>query len=506
MEDQRPIIPEADDKDEPAAKRRNRAGDFFAAYLARREANQSPERAEDDDDDDESLTPSEKRWKKLFRPLKSLLQRPERPGKPSAPDAAPANPELSAIPRGAAEAAPDPSIEGLAVSNEGLFTDNPDASAVAPPAAGEAQPAASSARQSAETQPPARETGSSSPAETAAAAKMPEALDRTEPADSTGSADRAEAPNGVETPVPPNTLASTRTAERPLQAVERTIIERDGPATALVGLEYLARRRAVKKLAKRSAANVAKQTNPLKAATKQQQATNQQVDTSARRQAVELGAVNQRVEDTAERVRHLEQATAASTGLEAGHRLTEVRDRPAMADRLDAAYRPQSVEQSIATADKPVPLTEIYRRAVAPPAIETNRVAGQNERLTGNIERLTEKVEAMSVPKPESIIEQVAYAAEINAPIERSYERRQEVKDDPAFAAQSAAGSVSRQTNTVLQQTATSLDDSLQRTQKINQSLVTQLRNMPPQYRQATASGFVAAVALLAVTLIITLL
>jgi len=213
------------------------------------------------------------------------------------------------------------------------------------------------------------------------------------------------------------------------------------------------------------------------------------------------------------RVSHLEQATTATTGLEAGRRLAEARDRPSVADRMQVAERLQSAEQSIATANKPVPLTEIYRRAAEQPAIETNRVAGQNERLAGNIDRLTvnndrltEKVEAVSAPKPESIIEQVAHAAEINAPIERSYERRQEVKDDPAFAAQSVASSVSRQTNTVLGQTATSLDDSLKRTQKINQSLVAQLRNMPPQYRQATASGFVAAVALLAVIVIINLL
>lgn len=96
---------------------------------------------------------------------------------------------------------------------------------------------------------------------------------------------------------------------------------------------------------------------------------------------------------------------------------------------------------------------------------------------------------------PKAVMEQVSIAAEQDVPVERVYERRQEIKDDPSAVASSGSGGASRVN------VATSASQSL-RSQQSTQSIFDTSHNITPvnsQYRGAAKNGVAAALVIIIV-------
>jgi hypothetical protein len=94
--------------------------------------------------------------------------------------------------------------------------------------------------------------------------------------------------------------------------------------------------------------------------------------------------------------------------------------------------------------------------------------------------------------KPKVVMEQVAIAAEQDVPLERVYERRQEIKDDPSSGPQASGGAGNANHDQPVLQTSVLPPSSTQ--YRTNADLSTSHNVKPDQYNTATRNGVVAAV------------
>lgn len=249
---------------------------------------------------------------------------------------------------------------------------------------------------------------------------------------------------------PPDIIAALNNQPHEVPAYEQTVtapaghtvgervIERDGRgvgvAAGLFGLEFLARRRADRKLKK------------------------------------EIKRLDQRLK---------------SGDKQMPPRTVET-NRTAIESR---AYQPSTPEMKI-----PVPETSKLPAAEAQLLPEAEKKLGQNIELPRD---LTSEVMVTS-EKPEKVLEKVAKAAEKNVPIEKLFERSHEIKDEPSQHLGAApVGAILSRSDTESQSAFTAATKKIIEAQQQAISASSH-SGQPHLYKQAVKSGFWTAVVLVA--------
>jgi hypothetical protein len=240
------------------------------------------------------------------------------------------------------------------------------------------------------------------------------------------------------TPEAPSRMAEAASvAERP---EKETVIER-GPGmvlpVALVGLEYLGRKKADKKLESRVNQKISATTQEVN----RNAALQQELETLTRQNQAQL--------ETLKRARENEVGTLLQEAVQA--------EKPA----LDRAVVPEVPRQ--ASVEKPVAPSNIQERA-------------KQEEI-----------------QPEKILEQVADAAEHNIAVERVFERSHEVKDDQAMpgAATSVGAVMADRTGSMPYKIAQPIGAQPPTLLDTHKEVTAEV------YRQAMKSGFWAAIAII---------
>lgn len=156
---------------------------------------------------------------------------------------------------------------------------------------------------------------------------------------------------------------------------------------------------------------------------------------------------------------------------------------------------PKSHEQA---PEVPPPLHVDSEKPAIDPNMMTEPQPTSNKRIAEQVARRVKKYETQN-EDPQTILKEMLTAAEIDAPVERIYERRQEVRDEPSEPV-SSNGAVS--VGSILQQAAPtfSVPDGSATTPLGSPAAVPNTNKQ--LYRQSIKAGFYAGLFILAIGLL----
>lgn len=231
------------------------------------------------------------------------------------------------------------------------------------------------------------------------------------------------------------------------RSAERVVERRSGEPLAV--LEYFLRKKAVRNSERRS----------------------------ERRMKKEVATFNDHILQEQEAHRRLEQLARQSH-----EQLSELKRKRHSAERPEAKIgvtRPPEV---------PPPILQPERLAPAAEQVEKVKTARKSRRSP------EVQSERTATRRPEQVLEQVAHAAEKDAPIEKAYERRHEIKDEPHSRGYGAAVPIGAVLDQTLQQAEFMRQEHSRLVQAAKQQSTAQI---PQLYKQAATQGFWGAIVII---------